>query len=413
MSDFQIITTSETERVTPYERPLPRDGFIQQSLEMGAWTWSAEIGILFGVGAFALIFFPVIAVQYRKYGRFTGLRLVGAGAVSVYVTTLIAYTLLPLPESREAVCTPQLQPVPFHFFADIAAENPGLGLLALLTSRATLQVVFNVVLFVPFGIIVRGFFSRSLPATVALGVGTSVLIEATQYTGIWGIYSCAYRLADVDDLITNTLGALIGALVAPTVLAWMPRERALRALRGVARPVTVWRRWLGMAIDFALFSVLGSVLVVCYRVALLAISGVVPAERGVVEAALGSLVPAILVFVAPAARRTGASLGQTAVWLVPYWGRPVPAWRRLLRAASVGGLYGVLVFASQLPDPIDTAAAASTVLLIVAFFAVPLTRQAAGLSGLIAHATMRDEREPRSPSAETEAKPKPTPPVQN
>jgi glycopeptide antibiotics resistance protein len=380
---------------------------------MDAWTWSAEIGILFGVGAFALIFFPVIAVQYRKYGRFTGLRLLGAGAVSVYVTTLIAYTLLPLPESRETVCTPPLQPVPFHFLADIAAENPGSDVLALLTSRTTLQVVFNVVLFVPLGIIARGFFSRTLPVTAALGGGTSLLIEATQYTGIWGIYSCAYRLADVDDLLTNTLGALIGALVAPTVLAWMPRERALRATRGVARPVTVWRRWLGMAIDFSLFSVLGSVLVVCYRFALLAITGAVPEEPGVVEAALGSLVPAILVFISPAARSTGASLGQTAVWLVPYWGRPVTAWGRMLRAASVGGLYGVLVFAARLPDPFEAAAPASTVLLVAAFIAVPLTRQAAGLSGLVVHAVMRDERELPTPSAGSEARLNPTPPVQN
>jgi glycopeptide antibiotics resistance protein len=380
---------------------------------MSAWTWSAEIGILFGVVAFALIFFPVIAVQYRKYGRFTALRLLGAGAASVYVTTLIAYTLLPLPISRETACTPQLQLVPFHFVADIAAENPGSGVLALLTSRATLQVVFNVVLFVPLGIIARGFFSRTLPVTIALGVGTSLFIEATQYTGVWGIYSCAYRLADVDDVLTNSLGALIGGVVAPTVLAWMPQERALRATRGVARPVTVWRRWLGMAIDLALFSALGSVLVVCYRIAELAITGTVPAEPGVVEAALGSLVPAILVFVAPAVRGTGASLGQTAVWLVPYWGRPVPAWRRMLRAASVGGLYGVLVFASRLPDPIDAAAAASTALLLAAFIAVPLTHQAAGLSGLVVHAVMRDERELPTPAVGSEARLNPEPPVQN
>jgi len=326
---------------------------------------------------------------------------------------LIAYTLLPLPVSREAACTPQLQLVPFHFVADIAAENPGSGVLALLTSRATLQVVFNVVLFVPLGIIARGYFSRTLPVTVALGVGTSLLIEATQYTGIWGIYSCAYRLADVDDVLTNSLGALIGGVVAPTVLAWMPQERALRATRGMARPVTVWRRWLGMAIDLALFSVVGSVLVVCYRIAELAITGAVPAEPGVVEAALGSLVPAILVFVAPAVRSTGASLGQTAVWLVPHWGRPVPAWRRMLRAASVGGLYGVLVFASRLPDPVDAAAAASTALLVAAFIAVPLTHQAAGLSGLVVHAVMRDERGLPTPAVGSEARLNPEPPVQN
>ncbi len=53
----------------------------------------------------------------------------------------------------------------------------------------------------------------------------------------WGIYECAYRLADVDDLITNTLGALIGALIAPLVLWFMPQRRELRAARDQSRPV--------------------------------------------------------------------------------------------------------------------------------------------------------------------------------
>ncbi|OFE15721.1 hypothetical protein BA895_21635 [Humibacillus sp. DSM 29435] len=38
----------------------------------------------------------------------------------------------------------------------------------------------------------------------------SLLIETTQGTGIFGLYPCPYRLADVDDLLTNTLGAVIG-----------------------------------------------------------------------------------------------------------------------------------------------------------------------------------------------------------
>ena len=361
---------------------------------MGTWVWSAEIGIIFGIGAFALTFLPIIAVQYRRYGRFTALRLLGAGAVSVYLTTLVAYTLLPLPSSTETVCTPDAQLIPFHFISDIATATAGEGLLATLTSPATLQVFFNVVLFVPLGVILRGFFSRRLAVTVIVGFAASVLVELTQYTGVWGIYSCAYRLADVDDLLANTLGAFIGGVLGPVLLAWMPRERALRATRGTARPVTVWRRWLGMAIDLALFTAFGAALVVPYRLALLAITGSVPATPGAVEAALGSLVPALLVFILPAVRRTGASLGETAVWLAPRWERTPSVTRRLLRAASVGGLYGLLVFISRLSIPVaEAVGSVATLLLVAAVVAVPVTRGAAGLSGLVSGAVMTDERE--------------------
>ncbi|GAB3605734.1 hypothetical protein GCM10027413_11430 [Conyzicola nivalis] len=368
---------------------------------MGIWVWSAEIGILFGTVLFASAFFPIIAVQYRRYGRFTGLRLLGAGAVSVYLTTLIAYTLLPLPSSTEKVCAPSVELVPFHSLSDIARETAGDGVLGTLTSPATLQVVFNVLLFVPLGVIVRGFLSRGLLTTVGAGLVASALIELTQYTGIWGIYSCSYRLADVDDLIANTLGALLGGLVGPVALAWMPKERALRAARGTPRPVTVWRRWLGMAIDLALFTAIGAAFAVVYRLVLLAVNGRVPEAPDGFEAALGSLLPALLVFVLPAIRRTGASLGQTAVWLRPLWPQKASLARRLFRAASVGGLYGLLVFVSRLSLPFaPTVGFLAGVLLLAAFVAVPLTRSRAGLSGLFAGASIADERARTVPVAE-------------
>jgi glycopeptide antibiotics resistance protein len=360
---------------------------------MTVWGWSAEIGMLFGFLLFAFLFFPIVAVQYRKYGRFIGLRLLGAGAVAVYLSTVVAYTLLPLPTSTDKVCSPSVQLVPFHFVSDIARETAGVGLLGTLTSFATLEVVFNVLLFVPLGVIVRGFFLRGLPSTIGIGFAASLLIELTQYTGIWGIYSCAYRLADVDDVMTNTLGAVIGAVLGPVVLAWMPGERALRAARGNPRPVTVWRRWLGMAIDLALFSAIGTAFVITYRLVLLAATGQVPAVPGAFEAALGSLLPALLVFVLPATRRTGASLGQTAVWLRPHWAHQVSVARRVLRATSIGGVYGLLVFVSRLSLPVATTAGfLATLLLIAALISVPLTRNRAGLSGILSGASIEDER---------------------
>jgi len=377
------------------------------------WSWSAEIGILFGVVSFGLTFFLIIAVQYRRYGRFTWLRLLGAGAVSVYLTTLVAYTLLPLPVSRGKVCAATLQLVPFHFVSDIVSDTAGDGVLGTLTNTATLQVVFNVLLFIPLGIIVRGFFSRGLRMTVLIGLATSVLIEVTQYTGIFGLYSCPYRVADVDDVLTNTLGAVIGGLLGPVVLAWMPRERELRAARATPRPVTVWRRWLGMAIDWALFGALGFALVTPYSLVWIVMTGSAPDQPDAVNAALNALVPGLIVFMVPALRGTGASLGQSAVWLAPRW--PVEAslgrrsiGRRLARAVSVGGLYSVLMFITGIGTAAaDWANLVAGLLLFADFVAVPLTREHGGLSGLITGAVMRDQRElapePVAPASQSSA----------
>ncbi len=41
----------------------------------------------------------------------------------------------------------------------------------------------------------------------------SLFIEIGQYTGLFFIYEGSYRLCDVDDLICNTLGGVIGAYV--------------------------------------------------------------------------------------------------------------------------------------------------------------------------------------------------------
>src|SRR5699024_12660 len=51
--------------------------------------------------------------------------------------------------------------------------------------------------------------------------------EITQITGIYGIYNCPYRIFDVDDLILNSTGALLGFLVSPVILALFPSRKSL------------------------------------------------------------------------------------------------------------------------------------------------------------------------------------------
>jgi len=70
--------------------------------------------------------------------------------------------------------------------------------------RSTLQNILNVILFVPLGVLLPAVwpYYRSLRRTALAGLGFSLSIELLQMF--------CWRLTDVDDLLTNTLGAVLG-----------------------------------------------------------------------------------------------------------------------------------------------------------------------------------------------------------
>ncbi|WP_082608992.1 VanZ family protein [Oerskovia sp. Root918] len=377
------------------------------------WTWPAYVGVIGGLVVFLTILLPVVVWQYRRYGRLSGLRLLGSAAVAVYGVALVAYTLLPLPSgdlaqwcAQHGFSGPQLNP--FQFVEDIRRDTAGMSTAARLRSPAVLQTVFNVVLFIPWGVLVRRFFGWRLPLTVLSAFAASLFIETTQGTGIYGLIPCSYRLADVDDLLTNTLGGLIGALIAPVVLRWMPRATDLAAQRGVPRPVTVWRRWLGMVLDALLVSVVGTVLVLSYRVVLVATGQDIPLGSDGVDVALGTVVPVVLVLFVPPFLGSGASWGQRALWLEPRWTADAAAGsvgpdglgrgttlRRAVRGFTSGGLWGACLILAEVPGgglvP-DVAAPLGGLVAFVAVVSVLFTRDRRGLSGVVSGARMVDAR---------------------
>ncbi|WP_019145350.1 VanZ family protein [Aeromicrobium massiliense] len=365
-----------------------------------AWTWPAWIGVVLGSGAFLALLVPILVVQVRRYGRLSLLRLLGSAALVVYLLTLAAYTLLPLPSGdltqwcAEHAVGAEL--VPLHSLADVREQTAGLGPRATLTSTVVLQVVLNVALFVPWGVLARRFAGLSLLRATASGFLLSLLIETTQYTGWFGLVGCSYRVGDVDDVLTNTAGTLVGAALAPLLLGWMPDARALRRERDLARPVTTWRRWSGMVVDLAAYSFLGGVLVVLYRLARLAAGRDVPLETGWPEWTATAVLPALVVALLPALSRSGASLGQRAMWLAPSWDGPPRPSRRVRRVLGTSGTLAVLHAAATAPGvPMATGEALTALTqlaLLVAFVAVPCTRDRRGLSGLAAGVVYRDVR---------------------
>ncbi|WP_051292621.1 VanZ family protein [Olivibacter sitiensis] len=70
-----------------------------------------------------------------------------------------------------------------------------------------LDVMGNIVMFVPFSLVLYVVFRiRNLYLILLLGFLTSLFIETTQYIFQIGV-------ADIDDLILNTLGTLIGIAI--------------------------------------------------------------------------------------------------------------------------------------------------------------------------------------------------------
>lgn len=70
-----------------------------------------------------------------------------------------------------------------------------------------LNVVGNLAAFVPLGLLLPMFRDewRSLPCAGAFSLAVSLLIESLQYIS-------GQRVADVDDLLLNTLGGILGYL---------------------------------------------------------------------------------------------------------------------------------------------------------------------------------------------------------
>lgn len=213
-------------------------------------------GIALGVGFVVgvLLFVPFVALSYRRRGRLELGRALLWAAALVYFWAIWTFTLLPLPEPGQIRCAGvNLQPLQMR--TDIAAaidRNQGID-LGLLADVAVLQIVLNVVLFLPLGFFLRALGNRGVVIATLTGLAISLFVEVTQLTGVWGLYPCAYRVFDVDDLIVNTLGALLGSILALMIPGArgrpVPEEQAARP-----QPVTRTRRMIAMVCDLLAYT---------------------------------------------------------------------------------------------------------------------------------------------------------------
>lgn len=161
----------------------------------------------------------------------------------------------------ESARTPQLHP--FHVIEQIR-ETTDFSLSdrstwgPALRSPVVYEAIFNVMLTVPLGAYLCYLFRCRWWMALLIGMATTLLFETSQLTGLFGLYAHPYRLFDVDDLILNTAGTMLGFwLMIP--LAWalpsMDEVNEQARERGNSR-VSLTRRALAAVVDLTVLAVL-------------------------------------------------------------------------------------------------------------------------------------------------------------
>ncbi|WP_240969286.1 VanZ family protein [Streptomyces sp. HNM0575] len=285
-----------------------------------------------------LLLLPTAVALYRRHGVLTSGRFLSLFGFGQYLFTAACMTVVPLPSGAVDVCTeyaqmaaPQL--TPGNTFGDIwkeAHHRIGLGPLVI-HNPAVAGAVFNLLLLLPLGVFLRYHFLRGLRGTACAGFGLSLAFELTQWTGVWGLYDCPYRLFDVDDLAVNTSGAVLGWALTGPAARLLP---ALDALDGRAlsrAPVPFGRRLTALLVDLIGVSLTGlfCVLVVAYG-----------GYSDGPDELLAVLVAVCAVWFVVLPYATGGTPGKRLLRLRLVTERrgPQVVWRLALRAGLLGGV---------------------------------------------------------------------------
>ena len=216
--------------------------------------------IAFPIIAF-LFTIPFILYNYHKYGSIHFLRVFIIYTFILYLITIYFLVILPLPTFEEALKNtgPYINYIPFKFITDFIHETPFVWndpstYLSTITHSSFYVVVFNIVMFVPFGMYLRYYFKCSFKKTVLYSFLLSLFFELTQLTGLYFIYPNPYRLCDIDDLIQNTFGGILGFLIMGALDHLLPtRDKIDEESRKMGENVSGLRRITVFFLDLFLF----------------------------------------------------------------------------------------------------------------------------------------------------------------
>lgn len=232
---------------------------------MSNFIYDIQLGFLAFPLVALLLAVPYALYQYRRFGAISIWKTFVVFTFILYCLCAVSLIVFPLPADHSAVVesarTPQLHP--FHVIEQIRETTDfSLGDRSTwgpaLRSPVVYEAIFNVMLTVPLGAYLCYLFRCRWWMALLIGMATTLLFETSQLTGLFGLYAHPYRLFDVDDLILNTTGTMLGFwLMIP--LAWalpsMDEVNEQARERGSSR-VSLTRRALAAVVDLTVLAVL-------------------------------------------------------------------------------------------------------------------------------------------------------------
>ncbi|MFY0520267.1 VanZ family protein [Lysinibacillus sp. UGB7] len=328
---------------------------------MSIYTNSILVATLITILLSFVLFVPWLIYTYRKYNFLSLSKTIIMFSFIFYFLAALCLVLLPFPETRDTCSLQSADTVhynlrPFQFIADIMKDS-GIVLtspatwLYLTKQPAFFQAFFNFLLLMPFGVYLRYFlrnrkyWKRAFMFSFLL----TLFYETTQVTGIYGIFNCAYRIFDVDDLMLNSVGALFGFLLAPIVWALFPTQEAVEAKaaevekKDIVKPLSI---------------LLALVLDVCMAQIIWLIVGAVFSTSDIFEFIVKIVLYTLIFGVVPSVTR-GATIGMRVMRFMMTSSDNtkdivVQSWRRCVAIIATFTIFEIIHILSQIKLDMDS-----------------------------------------------------------
>ena len=175
-----------------------------------------------------IIGFIGMRLRTKKTGRAHSIRqYLLTASFALFLASILSLTLTPI-GSANSVTNPELYYPRFYVgwsWQQAWDLTNGMGLRRFATTVYA-QLFFNIAMFIPLGFFTAGCLRWGLRATALSGFALSSFIELSQLTGNWGLAGFTYRTFDVDDIVNNTAGAVLGAVCIWAVRAIQKRRAA-------------------------------------------------------------------------------------------------------------------------------------------------------------------------------------------
>ena len=179
-----------------------------------------QTAIIHGIFLLPLIALILLVPYYwkkKQRGVANPFRLLTFYSFILYALISWYFVVLPLP-TEEWLAT--IQPakaniLPGSYFRELTEETSfdlmqSSTYTQALTSSFALQYWFNILMLLPLGMYLRYSFKFNIRKAAVISFLTTLLFEIAQLTAIFGLFSKPYRSFDVDDLICNFAGAMMG-----------------------------------------------------------------------------------------------------------------------------------------------------------------------------------------------------------